>query len=41
LTVNTDGKMEVLTIIGDGTGSFKNFNWGPNFQSTFRLGWLF
>jgi len=35
------GKFEVLTIIGDGTGSYSNFNWGPNFQSTFRLGWLF
>ncbi len=41
VTKNADGKLEVLTIIGDGTGSFKNFNWGPNFQSTFRLGWLF
>jgi hypothetical protein len=30
-----------LPVIGDGTGRFKNSGWGPNFQSTLRLGWLF
>jgi hypothetical protein len=41
LTVNEAGKMEVKTTIGDGTGKFKNSDWGPGFQSTLRLGWLF
>ena len=36
-----DGKMEVLSTVGDRSGKFKNSNWGPNFQSTLRLGWLF
>ncbi len=34
------GKMKTRTIIGDGT-SFRNSDWGPMFQSTLRLGWLF
>lgn len=29
------------TIIGDGSGDYKTFNWGPVFQPTLRLGWLF
>ena len=29
------------TIIGPGDGKFKSSSWGPNFQSTLRLGWLF
>ncbi len=36
-----DGKMVIESTIGDGTGKYKNSNWGPNFQSTLRLGWLF
>lgn len=41
LSVNEDDKMEVESIIGDGNGKFKDSKWGPNFQSTLRLGWLF
>jgi hypothetical protein len=41
LTVNAAGKMEVASIIGDGTGAYKNFNWNPSAQGTLRLGWLF
>ena len=41
LSENAAGKMEIATIIGDGTGKYKNSAWGPNFQSTLRLGWLF
>jgi hypothetical protein len=40
LTVE-NGKMKTLTQIGDGSGDYKDSNWGPNFQSTLRLGWLF
>jgi len=41
LDENAAGKMEIATTIGDGTGKYKNSAWGPNFQSTLRLGWLF
>ncbi len=33
--------IEYDTIIGDGSGKYKNTGWGPTFQSTLRLGWLF
>lgn len=33
--------IEYTTIIGPGDGKFKDFGWGPSFQSTIRLGWLF
>jgi len=36
-----DGKLVIDSTIGDGTGKYKNSAWGPNFQSTLRLGWLF
>ncbi len=36
-----DGKVVVKTPVGDGTGKFKNSGWGPNYQATIRLGWLF
>lgn len=36
-----DGKVVVKTPVGDGTGKFKNGGWGPNYQATIRLGWLF
>lgn len=41
LTINEAGKMEVRTIIGDGTGAFKFSDWGPAVNTSFRLGWLF
>ncbi len=28
-------------IVGDGSGDWRNFNWGTVMQSTIRLGWLF
>jgi len=31
----------VKTPVGDGEGNFKNSGWGPNYQATIRLGWLF
>lgn len=36
-----DGKVVIKTPVGDGTGKFKNGGWGPNYQATIRLGWLF
>lgn len=33
--------IEYNTIIGNGSGDFKESGWGPSFQSTLRLGWLF
>lgn len=36
-----DGKVVVETPVGDGTGKYKNSGWGPNYQATIRLGWLF
>ncbi len=33
--------MVTKTIVGNGSGDFKESKWGPNFQSTLRLGWLF
>jgi opacity protein-like surface antigen len=41
LSVNAAGAVETNTIIGPGDGKFKSSSWGPNFQSTLRLGWLF
>lgn len=35
------GEVKTSTIIGDGSGKFKNVGWGPNYQATIRLGWLF
>ena len=35
-------KWEPRTSVGnESNGAFKNSSWGPNFQSTLRLGWLF
>jgi len=28
-------------LVGDGSGNWRSFNWGPTFQPTIRLGWLF
>jgi hypothetical protein len=39
--VDTDNKVVVKTPVGDGTGKFKNGSWGPMYQATLRLGWLF
>jgi len=38
--VNENGEVEYATIIGDGSGSWKNAAWGPNVQGTIRLGVL-
>lgn len=38
---NGSNTVEYATIVGDGSGDFKTFNWGPVFQPTLRLGWLF
>lgn len=38
---DSDGKITVVTPVGDGTGKYKNGGWGPNYQATLRLGWLF
>ncbi|MEZ4798884.1 MAG: hypothetical protein R2809_03720 [Flavobacteriales bacterium] len=39
--VNGNTVVKYNTIIGDGSGDYKTFNWGPVFQPTLRLGWLF
>jgi hypothetical protein len=36
----TEKKIEYISKVGD-HGKFKDVSWGPNFQSTLRLGWLF
>lgn len=36
--VNSVAKNE---LVGDGSGDWKSFSWGPVFQPTIRLGWLF
>jgi hypothetical protein len=36
-----NSEVVVKNVVGDGTGLFKNSAWGPNFQATLRLGWLF
>jgi len=36
-----ENSVEFKTIVGDGSGAFKTFGWGPSFQSTIRLGWIF
>jgi hypothetical protein len=33
--------IEYNTIIGDGSGNYKESGWGVTFQPTLRLGWLF
>ncbi len=39
---NNDGtQLEYRTIIGDDKKNFQQKGWGPTFQSTIRLGWLF
>lgn len=41
--IDTDNNNKVIikTPVGDGTGKYKNSGWGPNYQATIRLGWLF
>jgi len=40
-TADDDGNLSFSTLIGDGNGNYKGNGWGPTFQSTIRLGWLF
>lgn len=41
VTIDENNKVVVQTPVGDGTGKFKNGGWGPSYQATIRLGWLF
>lgn len=41
ISIDEDNKVVVKTPVGDGEGNFKNSGWGPNYQATIRLGWLF
>lgn len=38
---DNDLNLSFRTIVGDGNGNYKGNGWGPTFQSTIRLGWLF
>ncbi len=36
-----NNKVVNRTVVGDGKGNFKESGWGPSYQATLRLGWLF
>jgi opacity protein-like surface antigen len=38
---NGTAAVEYATIVGDNSGDYRTFDWGPTFQPTLRLGWLF